>query len=257
MRLTLITVTFNAERYLERTIRSILAQSTLDGVEYLVIDGASKDSTLSIVRRYETHISRWISEPDAGIYDAMNKGLALATGEFVWFLNAGDQLHDEHVIARLYERWSEATDVYYGDALLVDDDDRALGLRSEVTPHRLPQRATWRDFERGMVICHQSFVMRRSLAPSYRLAYPFSADIDWEIRCLKVARNVVNLQIPLSNYLVGGFSVKNHRRSLYDRFLILREHFGLLPTLWNHVRIAWRAVMGRSGRTTFFVVRPL
>ena len=243
MKLSLITVTYNAGRFLERTIQSIRTQSTLDGVEYLVVDGASNDDTLDIVRRYETHISRWISEPDRGIYDAMNKGLALASGEFVWFLNAGDQLHDAQVIERFYERWNEAADVYYGDALLVNEENHTLGLRSEVTPHKLPQRATWRDFDRGMVICHQSFVMRRSLAPAYRLKYPFSADIDWEIRCLKVARKVVNLDIPLSKYLVGGFSVKNHRRSLYDRFLILREHFGLLPALWNHVRIAWRAAV--------------
>lgn len=238
--LTLITVTYNAEAVLERTLRSVQRQTVREGVELLLMDGASTDGTLALVNRYETVVTQCISEPDHGIYDAMNKGLALATGEYVWFLNAGDELHDETTLAKFFEKLSEAGDVYYGDALFVRDDGSPIGLRSEVTPHRLPVRATWRDFSRGMVICHQSFVVRRSLAPAFRLDHPYSADIDWEIRCLKVARNVVNLGVPISRYLVGGFSVKNLRASLLDRFTILREHFGLLPTLANHAGIFWR-----------------
>ncbi len=246
MKLSLITVTFNAERFLERTIQSVLRQTTRESVEFLVVDGASTDGTLAIVRRHENVVSQWISEPDRGIYDAMNKGLALATGEYVWFLNAGDELYDETTLARFLGKLSENADVYYGDALFVNEDGSPIGLRSAVTPHRLPERATWRDFDRGMVICHQSFVMRRSLAPTYDLTHPYSADIDWEIRCLKVARKVVNLGVPLSRYLVGGFSVKNLRASLLDRFLILKKHFGLRTTLVNHVRIAIRAAKKRG-----------
>lgn len=240
MILSLITVTYNAEAVLERTLRSVQRQTVRDGVELLVVDGASTDGTLDLVRRYPDVVTRWVSEPDRGIYDAMNKGLVLATGEYVWFLNAGDELYDETTLALFFEKLSEAAGVYYGDALFVRDDGSAIGLRSEVTPHRLPARATWRDFSHGMVICHQSFVARRSLAPTFRLDHPYSADIDWEIRCLKTARKVVNLGVPLSRYLVGGFSVKNLRASLLDRFAILREHFGLLPTLAHHAGILGR-----------------
>lgn len=238
--LTLITVTYNAAAVLERTLRSVQCQTVRGDVDVLVVDGASTDGTLDIVNRYETVVTRWISSPDQGIYDAMNKGLALATGEYVWFLNAGDELYDETTLAQFFAQRSEAADVYYGDALFVRDDGSPIGLRSEVTPHRLPNRATWRDFSHGMVICHQSFVMRRNLAPPFRLDHPYSADIDWEIRCLKTARRVVNLGVPLSRYLVGGFSVKNLRASLLDRFAILREHFGLLLTVANHTGIFWR-----------------
>ncbi len=248
MKLTLITVTYHAEAVLERTLQSVLRQTARADVEYLVIDGASKDGTLDILKNYESVVSRVISSPDRGIYDAMNKGLALATGEYVWFLNAGDELFDESTFARFLEKIPENADVYYGDALYVRDDGSAIGLRSEVTPHRLPARATWRDFRRGMVICHQSFVMRRNLAPPFRLDHPYSADIDWEIRCLKAARKVVNLGVPLSRYLVGGFSVKNLRASLLDRYVILREHFGLLPNLANHARIFWRGFWFARGK---------
>lgn len=238
--LTLITVTYNAEAVLERTLQSVQRQTVREGVELLVVDGASTDGTLDIIRRYPDVVTRWISEPDRGIYDAMNKGLALATGEYVWFLNAGDELHDETTLDHFFGNIGETADVCYGDALFVRDDGSVLGLRSEVTPHRLPARATWRDFSHGMVICHQSFVARRSLAPPFRLDHPYSADVDWEIRCLKAARTVINLGVPLSRYLVGGFSVKNLRASLLDRFAVLREHFGLLPTLAHHAGIFWR-----------------
>ena len=238
--LTLITVTYNAAAVLERTLRSVQHQTVREGVELLVVDGASTDGTQALLQRYPDVVRRWSSEPDRGIYDAMNKGLALATGEYVWFLNAGDELHDETTLELFFKKSGEAADVYYGDALFVRDDGSAIGLRSEVTPHRLPVRATWRDFSHGMVICHQSFVARRSLAPPFHLDHPFSADIDWEIRCLKATRKVVNLGVPLSRYLVGGFSVKNLRASLLDRFAILREHFGLLPTLVHHAGIFWR-----------------
>jgi glycosyltransferase involved in cell wall biosynthesis len=237
--LTLITVTFNAGAVLERTLRSVRAQ-TVQEFEYLVIDGASTDGTLALVRAAGDVVTRWVSEPDRGIYDAMNKGLALATGEYVWFLNAGDELHDHCVIERFYERLADDADVYYGDALFVREDGSAVGLRSEVTPHRLPKNLSWKDFDRGMVVCHQSFVARRSIAPPYRLDHFYSADIDWEIRCLKAARTVQYLDFVLSRYLVGGFSVKNLRQSLEDRFVILKTHFGTLPTIWNHARILWR-----------------
>jgi glycosyltransferase involved in cell wall biosynthesis len=238
--LSLITVTYNAEAVLERTLRSVQRQTGRDGVELIVVDGASTDGTLELVQRYPDVVTRWVSEPDRGIYDAMNKGLSLATGEYVWFLNAGDELYDETTLQTFFGKLGEAADVYYGDALFVRDDGSAIGLRSEVTPHRLPARATWRDFSHGMVICHQSFVARRSLAPAFRLDHPYSADIDWEIRCLKAARRVVNLGVPLSRYLVGGFSVQHLRASLLDRFAILREHFGLLPTLVHHAGILGR-----------------
>lgn len=249
MSITLITITYNAERFLERTIQSLVSQKgCVLGVdyEYLVVDGASTDGTLDLIRRYEAHISRWVSEPDRGLYDAMNKGQALATGEFVWFMNAGDELHDPHVLSRLLAaiRDNPQSDVFYGDALFVNDDGSPVGLRSAVTPHKLPHTLHWQDMAMGMRVSHQAFVARRAVAPSYPIDN-LSADLDWEIRCLKAARQTTYLPFVLCRYLVGGLSVRKHRQSLIDRFKVLTWHFGLVQTLLNHGRIVWRALWKR------------
>lgn len=250
---SIITITYNAEAYLERTIRSVAAQQQVrPGIdyEYLLIDGASTDGTLAIVRQYARHISFWQSEPDRGLYDAMNKGLHQATGDYVWFMNAGDELHDPQVLAQLLTRLRTPSpaDVYYADALFVNNDGSPVGLRSQVTAHALPTTLRWTDMALGMKVSHQAFVARRELAPDYPITN-LSADLDWEIRCLKAARRVEYVPFVLCRYLVGGLSRQQHRRSLIDRFRVLRTHFGLLPTLWNHARITARAI-GR--RFSFF-----
>lgn len=255
---SIITITYNAERFLERTIQSIVSQQGVRlGIdyEYLVVDGASTDGTLALVRAYEDHISRWVSEPDAGLYDAMNKGLHMARGEYVWFMNAGDEIYDSQTLALLLSqvrsRDTDApTDLYYSDSLFVNEDGSPVGLRSQVTPHTLPAGGVtgtlrWQDMALGMKVSHQAFVVRRELAPDYPITN-LSADLDWEIRCLKVARLVERLPFVLCRYLVGGLSKQKHRQSLIDRFKVLTWHFGLLPTLWNHVRIVWRAIGHRK-----------
>ena len=245
MTLSIITVTYNAERFLERTIQSIVAQQDAD-YEYIVIDGGSTDGTLDIIKRYENYITTWISEPDRGLYDAMNKGLHHARGEYVWFMNAGDELYDSQTLTNLFQwvGWQMqergSADVYYSDALFVREDGSTVGLRSEVTPHRLPHNLTWRSMALGMKVCHQAFIAKRSIAPNY-LTNNLSADLDWEIRCLKAAHFIIPLPFVLCKYLVGGLSVQQHKRSLTDRFRVLVHHFGLLTTLVNHVRILWRA----------------
>ena len=245
MTVSIITITYNAERFLERTIQSVLAQQATD-YEYIVIDGGSTDGTLDIIERYESHVTTWISEPDGGLYDAMNKGLHRARGEYVWFMNAGDELYDEQTLPALldqiaYQKLERGgADVYYSDALFVRDDGSPVGLRSEVTPHMLPNPLTWRSMALGMKVCHQAFIARRSIAPDY-LTNNLSADLDWEIRCLKATNATQLLPFVLCKYLIGGLSVQQHRRSLMDRFRVLTTHFGLLTTLFNHVKIAWRA----------------
>ena len=247
---SIITITYNAERFLERTIQSVVAQKATD-IEYIVIDGASTDGTLDIIKRYEKQITTWISEPDQGLYDAMNKGLHRATGQYVWFMNAGDELYDSQTLPALLTRIQATNaDVYYSDALFVRDDGGQqsggpVGLRSQVTPHILPHNLTWQDMSLGMKVCHQAFVAKRTITPDYLMGN-LSADLDWEICCLKAARQIEFLPFVLCKYLVGGLSVQQHRRSLLDRFKVLASHFGLLPTLINHVQILWRASRFKS-----------
>ena len=238
---SIITITYNAERFLERTIQSIVNQQATD-FEYIMIDGASKDGTLAIIKRYEPHITSWISEPDKGLYDAMNKGLRRAKGQYVWFMNAGDELYDSTTLSQLLDRITATrADIYYSDAQFVRNDGTAIGLRSQITPHTLPKNLTWRDMALGMKVCHQAFVPKRSIAPDY-LTNNLSADLDWEIRCLKAAKTVEFLPFVLCNYLIGGLSVQQHRKSLVDRFTVLVTHFGLLVTIRNHIHIVIRAI---------------
>ncbi|MDJ1504014.1 glycosyltransferase family 2 protein [Xanthocytophaga agilis] len=240
--LSIITVTYNADAVLTATIQSIINQ-TFTNYEYLIIDGGSTDETLNIIRRYEHHLSYWISEPDKGLYDAMNKGLKAARGKYIWFMNAGDKIYDKDTLAYIAESSPANADIYYGDALFYDAANNDLGLRSEVTPHALPSVLTWKSFRYGMVVCHQSFIMRRDLAPLYDLSHPYSSDIDWEIRCLKASKEIINTQAVLSRYLTGGFSRKNHGKSLKDRYLVLQKHFGVISNIFNHIWITLRGIL--------------
>lgn len=242
---SIITITYNAERFLERTLLSVVGQQATD-YEYILIDGGSTDGTLALIHHYESQISRWISEPDRGLYDAMNKGLRLATGRYVWFMNAGDEIHSPQTLANLLARIAATeADVYYSDALFVRDEGTTrsgdpVGLRSQVTPHTLPRHLTWREMALGMKVCHQAFIPKRSMAPDYPTDN-LSADLDWEIRCLKAAQRTELLDFLLCNYLTGGLSVQQHQRSLIDRFKVLALHFGFMTTLLNHARIVGRA----------------
>lgn len=130
MKITIITVTYNSASTIAHTMRSI-AQQTHQAVEHIVIDGASTDNTLDVVREHGKHVARVISEPDRGIYDAMNKGLALATGEMVGFLNADDILAHERVLESIDRaaRQEPAVDVVYGDLVYVRNEHPDQVLR--------------------------------------------------------------------------------------------------------------------------------
>jgi glycosyltransferase involved in cell wall biosynthesis len=241
-KISIITVTYNAASVLEATIQSVISQ-TFANYEYIIIDGGSTDGTLDIIQQYEKHIHYWISEPDKGLYDAMNKGLKAARGEYVWFMNAGDEIYHHSILDQLFGKVEPDADIYYGDALFFNASGEQNGLRSQVTPHKLPRQLQWKDMQYGMVVCHQSFIVRKAIAPFYNLAHPYSADVDWEIACLKNAGKIVNTHLVLSRYLTGGFSRKNLQKSLWDRFKVLQHHFGLFTTIKSHIWITWRGIM--------------
>jgi glycosyltransferase involved in cell wall biosynthesis len=245
--LTIVTVTFQAEAFLERTLISVAdARKALpkhQTIEYLLIDGGSTDSTLSIADRFDVALNLEVySAPDKGLYDAMNKGLALAKGKYVWFLNAGDEVHDDSVLTRLAEAVSDPADVFYSDALFISPEGQTIGLRSEVTPHVLPNLLSWEDMALGMKVCHQAFIVRADLAPTYEINN-LSADLEWEIVVLKRANSVKRLPFVLCKYLIGGVSTQRHGVSLLDRWKVLRRHFGFFPTAINHLRILVRGGM--------------
>jgi glycosyltransferase involved in cell wall biosynthesis len=248
--ISIITVVYNAKELLEKTIHSVVNQ-TFKNFEYIIIDGKSTDGTLDLIIKNESYINYWISEPDKGIYDAMNKALHVARGNYVWFLNAGDLLESTHTLERLFSSIPDA-DVIYGETKLINSKDEVLGTRSELTTRKLPEHMTWQDMKYGMVVSHQSILVKRSLVPDYDLKYTCSSDIDWVITSLKRSSKILNSNSVLSRYLIGGFSVKNQKQSLKERFLIYRKHYGIFGTLCAHIRIAFNALKhALSGRKNY------
>lgn len=230
--ISIITVTYNAAFLLEKTIRSIIKQS-YTSIEYILVDGGSKDGTIDIIRRYESKISKWISEPDKGIYDAMNKGLIMATGEYVWFVNAGDELYNPKIVEEVISNFPPS-DVYVGETMIIDNMGNEIGLRRL----RAPKTLTWRDFRFGQRVSHQAFIARRNLAPFYDIRYQHSADTDWQIKILREAGKVTNTELVFCRFLDGGKSKQNIIPSLRERFYIMIRNYGLVATILNHFLIA-------------------
>ena len=123
--ISIVTVSYNAVLTIEQTILSVINQ-TYPNVEYIIIDGGSTDGTVDIIKKYANKIAYWVSEPDKGIYDAMNKGGLKATGDFIQFLNAGDWFENEYVIEKIFKDWYKRVDVIYGDMIIRRSDGGVL-----------------------------------------------------------------------------------------------------------------------------------
>ena len=232
-RISIITICYNAASTITRTLRSVSAQ-TYPNIQYLIIDGASKDNTLELVHELAPEAEIY-SERDKGIYDAMNKGLDRATGDYVWYVNAGDALVSPTTVEDLVRATctgDSLPDVLYGDTRLIDAEGHDLGLRRLRPPHQLD----WRSFRSGMLVCHQAFVAKRTISPHYDLSYRFSADVDWCIRVLKEAKTTAFYPEPIALYLNEGTTTANHRASLIERFQVMRHHYGLVTTVLEHLR---------------------
>lgn len=237
---SIITVTYNAGAVLEDTIQSVITQ-TYRNVEYIIVDGDSKDHTLDIINRYREHIHTLVSEPDKGLYDAMNKGIRLATGDYLCFLNAGDELHEDDTLQLMVHSitGTELPDVLYGETAIVDEEGHFLRMRRLSAPEDL----NWKSFKDGMLVCHQAFFPRRELAEPYDLRYRFSADFDWCIRIMKKSHTLHNTHLTLIDYLNEGVTTRNHRASLHERFRIMCRHYGYLSTLARHAWFALRLLL--------------
>ena len=255
--ITIATVTYNAESTLERTLESV-AQQDYARIEHLIIDGCSTDHTLSLVGRYveqnqARHNIRLICEPDNGLYDAMNKALLNATGEYIVFLNAGDRLHSTNTISAIARQtgWVKGDHrhpaILYGDTHLVDAEGNFL-RRRRLTP---PEELKFKSFLDGMRVCHQSFYVRTDLAKQepYDLHYRFSADFDWCIRLILLAAKrrlrIVNTQLVLTDYLNEGMTTRNHRASLMERLHIMAHYYGWPATVLRHFWFIVRTVIKR------------
>lgn len=237
---SIITVTYNAGAVLEDTIQSVITQ-TYRNVEYIIVDGGSKDHTLDIINRYREHIHTLVSEPDKGLYDAMNKGIRLATGDYLCFLNAGDELHEDDTLQLMVHSitGTELPDVLYGETAIVDEEGHFLRMRRLSAPENL----NWKSFKDGMLVCHQAFFPRRELAEPYDLRYRFSADFDWCIRIMKKARTLHNTHLTIIDYLDEGMTTQNRKASLKERFRIMTKHYGWISTAAHHAWFVLRLII--------------
>ena len=249
MKISIVTITYNAARVLQRTLDSVNSQTYSD-IEHLIIDGASQDSTVAMSEAYRQQISYDVviqSEPDQGLYDAMNKGLRLATGDYIIFMNAGDTFHETTTLENVAKVAAVNVAVLYGDTNVVDQEGRFLRKRHQSAPERL----TWRSFRQGMLVCHQAFYVRLDIARNipYDLQFRHSADVDWCIRVMKEAerRHLTLVRVPgvVADFLDGGDSTQNHRASLKERFSVMHRHYGLLTTLTMHVWFVVRAISSK------------
>ena len=251
---SIITIVFNGVSLLEGTVESVLNQ-TYRNIEYIIVDGGSKDGTVELAQKYAAQFPqiKLISERDKGIYDGMNKGLKLATGDFVLFLNCGDHLFEPSTMEKIAAQTTPQTDVLYGETMLVDDARTHVGTRSEMTVQKLPEKLNWQSMRLGMVVCHQSFLARRTKTPQY-IEGNLAADVDWVIKCLQNADIVTNTNCIISEYLMGGASKKQHQQSLKDRFKVLENHFGTVQNVLNHIQITVRAMIFKAlnqGKKTY------
>ena len=231
--LSVITIVYNNVRDVERTILSTLTQTYLN-IEYIIVDGGSTDGTLRVINRYRNAISKIFSEKDEGIYDAMNKGLAAVTGDYVLFMNSGDEFYDNDTVEKVFASAPNA-DIYYGETEMINEEGESLGRRR----HQAPEHLDWASFKYGMSVSHQAIYVRASLAMPFDRRYTLSADIDWIIRAVSRAEKIVNVHQYVAKYLVGGISKAKHWKSLVERFGIMTRYYGLFPTIANHLVIAF------------------
>lgn len=256
---SIVTITYNADNVFGKTVDSVFSQ-TYPHVEHVIIDGASTDDTLQVAQDYmqrsyaasNGHEIRIVSEPDNGLYDAMNKGLRQVSGDYVLFLNAGDFFPDSEVLSNIARNVGlegvsreKLPVVLYGNTDIVDNDGRFLRHRRLQPPANL----SWRSFRHGMLVCHQAFYARLDIAKTvpYDCRYRFSADVDWCIRIMKEAEirhlPLLNLHLVVANYTEEGQSTIHHRESLNERYQIMCHHYGKIPTIFMHLWFAVRQII--------------
>lgn len=239
---SIITVTYNAAETLPATLASVKEQSC-KLYEYIVMDGVSKDNTVELANNANIPNARIISSPDKGLYDAMNKAIDIATGEYLIFLNAGDAFHSPDTLQKIADviMNHDFPGIVYGQTQLVNANRQRIGDRHLTAPEEL----TLKSFANGMLVCHQAFIALRRITGHYDLRYRFSADYEWCIRCLQHSRNNVYIPHTIIDYLSEGLTTANRKASLIERFKIMCYYYGTIPTIIRHIKFIPRFLKQR------------
>ena len=230
-KVSVITVTLNTVSVLEKTIRSVLEQDHVS-IEYIIIDGGSMDGSANVIRKYEEKIHFWISEPDKGVYDAMNKGLAKATGDWVGFMNAGDTFYDSHTVSSVFDPDPGDAGVIYGDTI------------ADYSYRRIYKKAgAAEQLWKGMVMCHQSVFIRTALVKpeGFDPDYKIGSDYDMILRLYLEGRHFKYVHRPVSVIDTKGISNQHMVSSAKEHFAILGKYnmVGYKTRLFHYCFILW------------------
>jgi len=216
-KVTIVSVTFNAQNLIEDTILSVINQD-YSNLEYIIIDGASKDNTTQIIEKYKSQIDYFISEKDNGIYDAMNKGIEKASGDWINFMNAGDSFVDNNIISRVMEEKIQDYDLIYGATYEVHPKSKNL-IPAPIKEDMLSYPA----------MCHQSLFVRTEVQKKYPYdtTYKICADYEFEIKCEVLGYRIKRVEYPISNFLTGGLNSKELYRTRIEGISILLRYKGI------------------------------
>jgi len=211
---TIITVVYNAASLLEKTIQSVLEQ-TYPNIEYIVIDGNSTDGTINIIKKYEDRINFWLSEKDEGIYDAMNKGIELAKGDWINFMNAGDKFYTNTVIKDVFSSVDfDKGDIIYGDYRYIYSPEFSIIVNPK------PIKKLWKY----MSLCHQTVFMRTSILKQYKFSLNnIAADHELLYRCYIEKYRFIYSEGIIASFLGGGVSDTNNIKSIKHRWNGVRQ----------------------------------
>ncbi|MCF0210613.1 MAG: glycosyltransferase [Bacteroidales bacterium] len=239
---SIITVCYNAADVIEMTLKSIRRQE-YDNFEYIVIDGASTDGTQEILLQNRDIITKYISEKDNGIYDAMNKGLYLAQGDYVWFINAGDKIPHKTTLLDIMESSILMQDIYCGQTKIINKSGEKIGKRRL----KLPKTIKKNSFLWGMVVCHQSFIVKRSIVSKYDTSYRHCADFDWMLKAVdKADKQLISRSShTFSYFLEGGHASQNVFKANWERFEIMIKHFGPIKAIVYNFLMLFRFIWAK------------
>jgi glycosyltransferase involved in cell wall biosynthesis len=223
---TIITVCFDSERHIEETIQSVINQD-YSNIEYIIIDGGSTDNTLNIIKKYEKNISKWISEPDNGIYDAMNKGIDMASGDLIAFLNSDDYYY-QRAIKKIVEKYKQTNaDVVIGKVNVISQKNKKI-FETNINYENLKK-------ERFKIV-HPSTFCKTGLLKKYKFntKYQIKSDYDLLIKLFINNYNFVNLDYTTTAFRVGGTS--NSLKTIIEDFKIKYKYLGLIKTFKYHFK---------------------
>ena len=248
-KISIITIALNAERYLEQTIASVVNQ-TYSNREYIIVDGGSTDGTLDIIKKYESEIDNWISEPDKGIADAMNKGIDLATGDYILFLHSDDYLVNSSVLERASEYLGDRFDIFFFQVL------HDIHGQNQVSSNRPLGWLT--NFKMGS--CHQGQLCSRKLFQrigKFDTSFKIDMDYDLILRAYRAGASCNSVNMPLAVMRLIGISSRTDWKSLRERFDEERRvHFKNCTTIWMRLLYVFYWMMYLPYRKSLHALNP-